>query len=183
MFTGNEFGMRYNSFALFKVPIGNWKSARLTTTPGYTGSGGPNLIQFFDAHINLDDLINQSHIGVDAFNDLGNGAFFGQAVMHDTTVSAALSQAFLDEANAVAGSYMLIGFTNATLNGLPSGADQDDGIYINGVGPALAPIVLTLSDVNSAVPEPASWAMMVGGIGMVGGTMRRRRLKIGFSAA
>jgi hypothetical protein len=28
---------------------------------------------------------------------------------------------------------------------------------------------------TSAVPEPATWAMMIGGIGMVGGAMRRRR--------
>ncbi len=28
----------------------------------------------------------------------------------------------------------------------------------------------------AAVPEPASWAMMIGGFGMVGGAMRRRKL-------
>jgi hypothetical protein len=28
----------------------------------------------------------------------------------------------------------------------------------------------------SAIPEPASWAMMIGGLGMVGGAMRRRRV-------
>ena len=31
------------------------------------------------------------------------------------------------------------------------------------------------------VPEPASWAMMLGGFGLVGGTMRRRRLAIRFA--
>jgi hypothetical protein len=25
------------------------------------------------------------------------------------------------------------------------------------------------------VPEPASWAMMIGGFGLIGGAMRRRR--------
>lgn len=30
-------------------------------------------------------------------------------------------------------------------------------------------------NVISAVPEPATWAMMIGGIGMIGGAMRRRR--------
>jgi hypothetical protein len=29
--------------------------------------------------------------------------------------------------------------------------------------------------VNSAVPEPATWAMMIGGFGMIGGAMRRGR--------
>jgi len=27
----------------------------------------------------------------------------------------------------------------------------------------------------ASVPEPASWALMIGGFGMVGATMRRRR--------
>jgi hypothetical protein len=29
---------------------------------------------------------------------------------------------------------------------------------------------------SGAVPEPATWAMMIGGMGMVGGAMRRRRV-------
>jgi hypothetical protein len=35
--------------------------------------------------------------------------------------------------------------------------------------------------VNGAVPEPASWAMMIGGFGMVGAAMRRRRTAIRFA--
>lgn len=32
-----------------------------------------------------------------------------------------------------------------------------------------------------AVPEPASWAMMVGGFGLIGGAMRRRRTAVTFA--
>jgi hypothetical protein len=32
-----------------------------------------------------------------------------------------------------------------------------------------------------AVPEPASWAMMVGGFGLIGGAMRRRRVSVSFA--
>jgi hypothetical protein len=33
----------------------------------------------------------------------------------------------------------------------------------------------------AAVPEPASWAMMIGGFGMIGAVMRRRRTRIRFA--
>jgi len=42
----------------------------------------------------------------------------------------------------------------------------------------------TLDDVTfstSAVPEPASWTMMICGLGLMGATMRRRRTQVAFS--
>ena len=33
-------------------------------------------------------------------------------------------------------------------------------------------------DAVAAVPEPASWALMIGGVGLVGGAMRRRRATV-----
>jgi hypothetical protein len=36
---------------------------------------------------------------------------------------------------------------------------------------------------QGAVPEPASWALLIGGFGMVGGAMRSRRETVSFSAA
>jgi hypothetical protein len=35
--------------------------------------------------------------------------------------------------------------------------------------------------VNTAVPEPATWAMMIAGFGFVGGALRRRRLPLAFA--
>jgi hypothetical protein len=40
-------------------------------------------------------------------------------------------------------------------------------------GSAFAPVSITVDSV--AVPEPATWALMIGGFGMVGATLRRRR--------
>jgi len=41
---------------------------------------------------------------------------------------------------------------------------------------------LRVSGVSSGVPEPATWAMMVGGFGMMGAAMRRRqRTKVSFA--
>jgi hypothetical protein len=33
----------------------------------------------------------------------------------------------------------------------------------------------------NTVPEPANWALMIAGFGMVGGTMRRRSTKVSFA--
>lgn len=44
-----------------------------------------------------------------------------------------------------------------------------------GRNPGAAVLRLTTQDAVSAVPEPATWAMLVVGFGAVGGTLRRRR--------
>ena len=38
-----------------------------------------------------------------------------------------------------------------------------------------------LNATSGAVPEPASWALMLGGFGLVGGAMRRRKAQVGFA--
>jgi hypothetical protein len=45
-------------------------------------------------------------------------------------------------------------------------------------GPLLDSITI---DVTSAVPEPATWAMMIGGFGLVGASMRRRKVSVRFA--
>lgn len=45
-------------------------------------------------------------------------------------------------------------------------------VYLDGFGAVAPPPV----DPN-AVPEPATWAMLIGGVGMIGGSMRTRRRK------
>jgi len=41
--------------------------------------------------------------------------------------------------------------------------------------------LLTISAVSGAVPEPATWAMLLAGFGAVGGSMRRRRMTMRFA--
>ena len=37
------------------------------------------------------------------------------------------------------------------------------------------------STLGNGVPEPATWAMMIGGMGMIGATLRRRSVKVAFA--
>lgn len=40
---------------------------------------------------------------------------------------------------------------------------------------------LTVSEVTAAVPEPATWAMMIGGFALVGSSMRRKKMSLNFA--
>ena len=84
--------------------------------------------------------------------------------------------------------------------GGPDGVGNGTGFYLLDAGTALKAIDLAYhgssgvviystghhlppptDPVNGAVPEPASWAMMIGGFGMIGATLRRRRTAIRFA--
>lgn len=87
------------------------------------------------------------------------------------------------------------GFTSSTYStasGQPFGATRSTGPFVLGPGTyTLSFNGLSTSDntafidavTMSAVPEPAAWAMMIAGFGVVGGTMRRRRRVAGATFA
>jgi len=70
--------------------------------------------------------------------------------------------------------------------GFDAGVDDTYRVDLNvsGLGgdPQSLTVFAKLGDgAAGAVPEPASWAMMLGGFGLVGGAMRRRKAKISFA--
>jgi PEP-CTERM motif len=76
------------------------------------------------------------------------------------------------------------------LNWLPVGFDANvDDTYrvdlsVSGLGgdPQSLTVFAKLGDgAAGAVPEPASWAMMLGGFGLIGGAMRRRKTSLTFA--
>jgi hypothetical protein len=56
-------------------------------------------------------------------------------------------------------------------------------LTVSGLGgdPQSLSVYAKMGDGDGAVPEPASWAMMLGGFGLVGGAMRRRKATISFA--
>lgn len=77
-------------------------------------------------------------------------------------------------------------------NGLPSSINQASydqvnlefrNDAINGLRYAFfapSPGSLTEVRVTTGVPEPATWAMMIGGFGLIGASLRRRQMKVAF---
>ena len=86
--------------------------------------------------------------GIGAYDDLANGLSFGS-----TVVTAA--------SNGGAVSFALNGNGLAALNASAGGLFAFGGAVLNAGPPA--------------VPEPASWAMMVGGFALIGGALRARQ--------
>lgn len=64
--------------------------------------------------------------------------------------------------------YITTGSTSLTF--ATANASLDDNIFL------AALLISGNATVTSGVPEPATWAMMIAGFGMIGGTMRRRKV-------
>ncbi|MFA9215660.1 MAG: NF038120 family PEP-CTERM protein [Sphingomonadaceae bacterium] len=182
-FTGNESYMRFNSWAMFFIPTGSYTSATLSLTPSAFGNAPPSTIALFEVSTPLSGFLNTFHPGEDVFADLGSGRQYAAVTLYDQPVSFQLNGRGLADINASAsaGHYFLIGFTNQTLNALPL-SNADDGIYISGVGRNMTPLQLELGQL-APVPEPASYAMLLGGLGLLALWRRRRALPAAAAAA
>lgn len=63
--------------------------------------------------------------------------------------------------------------TNGRLSILGGAGETFTGLTLTSTGNSFE-----VDNIAGSVPEPASWAMMVGGFGMLGGMMRRNRVKV-----
>jgi hypothetical protein len=75
--------------------------------------------------------------------------------------------------------YVTVGATEGTalysfsLTGFSvTGTEPPITVYVEPIDPV---------DPNAPVPEPAAWAMMLGGFGLAGGMMRRRRVRVAYA--
>jgi len=141
------------------------------TAYAYNGNFGYNFSVTGNSVLNFDYSLTESNPYYDEEED-----YEAYAALFDNTAGTYLFSQYL--------SYNSAGGWSTLLN-----AGHSYSLY----GSVYAPAFASASGVNSAsawssdafnfnivsaVPEPASWAMMIGGMGMIGGAMRRRSHKV-----
>ena len=123
----------------------------------------PGAVLYSGAIASTDISINQ-WVGLTGLNWLlGPGSYWMTVESRDT------SSAFREGRN----------FPNP----LPQQAVQNGGVWSAGgfsAGDAFA-FRLEGNAIEAGVPEPATWATMIAGFGLVGGAMRRRRVDVAFA--
>jgi hypothetical protein len=98
----------------------------------------------------------------------------GQSFVYDPTQGSLLMNIKIHDVTNTVG-YQTFFVDDAGTDSIARVFGDDQNTY----GPFNQALVTTFD--TSGVPEPASWAMMVGGFGLVGGAMRRRAAKIAFA--
>ncbi|MBY0520722.1 MAG: SdiA-regulated domain-containing protein [Sphingomonas sp.] len=146
-------------------------------------------VDFVNETATVTTLFNPATLGLDRLSDiavLSNGAFAATPFGNNLLILSGRSFRLLEvtQTGTIVSSYNLSSLRPlvdpANEGGKFEGVTLDDvgNIYLvsdDGDGPNQS-YLLKLG--NTSLPEPATWAMMVGGFGMLGATMRRRRAAI-----
>ena len=171
--TGYYGGETFNSFVVFDLATfaGSATSATLNFNLPVAFSLGSNPFSFaiFDYSGSISAL-QTGGAGVSGFHDLGGGTQLGGLVVTApaNNFSVVLNGAGLAALNSSAGQKIAFG---GTLLGGPFASDN--AIFGNSAGGPLVELSITTD--AGAVPEPATWAMMLLGFAVIGGAMRARK--------
>ncbi|QJU56575.1 PEP-CTERM sorting domain-containing protein [Sphingomonas sp. AP4-R1] len=134
-------------------------------------------------------------------SDFSQAIIFGSSLSFAVTLSGPAIESPLNDGGNYVGTAFLFDFGNADFSdfyfsqndggpfGFLAGAlhIQQDGSVLVVANPSSqdytqsSGLSFTTITAASDVPEPASWAMMLAGFGLVGGTMRRRKLTVSFA--
>ena len=160
------------NFALQTVPgsgtaIGyNWDSTVVSiVVPGLLAPGASATLTY---RVSTYATSTGSCAGTPGSNAFNQTCAIGYSVFGDPVGRGGVITNSLQSSMMAAGPYLSTGIPVA-------------GIAFNTLGPLLAPSFDSNTGslgvfLPAPVPEPASWALMIGGFGMVGGALRRRRI-------
>jgi hypothetical protein len=102
--------------------------------------------------------------------------FSGATLLSTVTIELTSPDDILNQSISYTGLFDNFSFAYTNANGSPFTGG-------NGKNTGLAEIIdnIEIGFASGAVPEPASWAMMIGGLAFVGFAMRRRSVKVSFA--
>lgn len=178
----------YRGFWVFDLSgISSASSVSITffgNNGNFRTDSGSETAHFYDYTGSITSLLGGTG-GAAAFSDLGSGALLGEYTitapnfsrMPEFTVN--LSSAFVSQFNNTIGTSDQRIALGAALQTFNLGGTEES-FWSSSVGSPAARLNIVSS--AGAVPEPATWAMMLLGFGFVGGVMRtakrRRRQRI-----
>ena len=153
--------------------------------PDSAGGGDPTVNQRGTSALSTDDFIGSQSVGNGRTLALAN--LNGSALTHTTQINS--------DCCSNINPYNVLNHTGGDLGTFSTGDHGLNLAYSLGNLAAGASLTFTYAYVvgNSiedaggntdpgGVPEPATWAMMIAGFGMVGGALRRRSTKVAFAA-
>ena len=128
--------------------------------------------------VTVDDVLNTVTVNL-TFSGLTGGAATAAHIHCCVAVNAngPVVIPFTAFPTATSGTYSntFTGVSAANIQGIINGL-----AYIN-IHNAVFPGGEIRGQINAPVPEPATWAMMIAGFGLMAGTMRRRRVTVRFA--
>lgn len=158
-------------------------SGGFTFTPGPNDTSGINDMHFHNmdgfgdnggTNLGTHDDVVMTKVGggvfsLSSFDFAGFGTETGVDLVGLLFGGGTLSTSFV--ADGVASSYQnfsLSGWNNLVSVTWTKPSDGGNGFFLDNIN----------TGASGAVPEPASWAMMIAGFGLVGGSLRTRRTKV-----
>lgn len=201
-FGGKQSGKFYNVSPFNVGNIGLEGIAYDVKTGGFFGvkQQGPQAVYFINVDMNNPaggshmELFDPALLGLSSLSDIAVlstvNAFAGEGFADNLLILSAASEKLLEVSRSgeVLSSFDLssifseTGARIQTIEGVV--VDKDGNIYLAAElgGVQGSSLIALRRAAVAAVPEPATWAMMIGGFALAGSAMRRRKIAVRFAA-